>query len=284
MEEVVIDAHGKINLALDVLYPRDDGYHEINTIMQQIDLKDTITLRNIEGDRAIIECNSEEIPLDESNLAYKAWEKIVEKTNFLRGVHITIDKNIPVAAGLAGGSTNAAAVLKGLNLLWNLNLSQERLMEIGAEIGADVPFCILGGTAHARGIGEKLKKIRSFSNKLILLANIGKPVSSAYVYNKLDLENRSKRIDVDKIVKYIEEDDVKKVAENMENIMEQVVIKEYPIIAQIKEDMVRYGALGSIMSGSGPTVFGIFDDEEKLLRCKEFLEKKVEKVLVTKTI
>ncbi len=284
MEEVVIDAHGKINLALDVLYPRDDGYHEINTIMQQIDLKDTITLRNIEGDRAIIECNSEEIPLDESNLAYKAWEKIVEKTNFLRGIHITIDKNIPVAAGLAGGSTNAAAVLKGLNLLWNLNLSQERLMEIGAEIGADVPFCILGGTAHARGIGEKLKKIRSFSNKLILLANIGKPVSSAYVYNKLDLDNRSKRIDVDKIVKYIEEDDVKKVAENMENIMEQVVIKEYPIIAQIKEDMVRYGALGSIMSGSGPTVFGIFDDEEKLLRCKEFLEKKVEKVLVTKTI
>ncbi|MFS8540884.1 MAG: 4-(cytidine 5'-diphospho)-2-C-methyl-D-erythritol kinase [Tissierellales bacterium] len=284
MEEVVIDAHGKINLALDVLYPRDDGYHEINTIMQQIDLKDTITLRNIEGDRAIIECNSEEIPLDESNLAYKAWEKIVEKTNFLRGIHITIDKNIPVAAGLAGGSTNAAAVLKGLNLLWNLNLSQEKLMEIGAEIGADVPFCILGGTAHARGIGEKLKKIKSFSNKLILLANIGKPVSSAYVYNKLDLDNRSKRIDVDKIVEYIEEDNVKKVAENMENIMEQVVIKEYPIIAQIKEDMVRYGALGSIMSGSGPTVFGIFDDEEKLLRCKEFLEKKVEKVLVTKTI
>jgi len=284
MEEVVIDAHGKINLALDVLYLRDDGYHEINTIMQQIDLKDTITLRNIEGDRAIIECNSEEIPLDESNLAYKAWEKIVEKTNFLRGIHITIDKNIPVAAGLAGGSTNAAAVLKGLNLLWNLNLSQEKLMEIGAEIGADVPFCILGGTAHARGIGEKLKKIKSFSNKLILLANIGKPVSSAYVYNKLDLDNRSKRIDVDKIVEYIEEDNVKKVAENMENIMEQVVIKEYPIIAQIKEDMVRYGALGSIMSGSGPTVFGIFDDEEKLLRCKEFLEKKVEKVLVTKTI
>jgi 4-diphosphocytidyl-2-C-methyl-D-erythritol kinase len=284
MEEVVIDAYGKINLVLDVLYPRDDGYHEINTIMQQIDLKDTITLRNIEGDRAIIECNSEEIPLDESNLAYKAWEKIVEKINFLRGVHITIDKNIPVAAGLAGGSTNAAAVLKGLNLLWNLNLSQEELMGIGVEIGADVPFCILGGTAHARGIGEKLKKIRSFSNKLILLANIGKPVSSAYVYNKLDLENRSKRIDVDKIVEYIEEDDVKKVAENMENIMEQVVIKEYPIIAQIKEDMVRYGALGSLMSGSGPTVFGIFDDEEKLLRCKEFLEKKVEKVLVTKTI
>jgi len=284
MEEVVIDAHGKINLALDVLYPREDGYHEINTIMQQINLKDTITLRNIEGDRAIIESNSKEIPLDETNLAYKAWEKIVEKTNFNRGIHIAIDKNIPVAAGLAGGSTNAAAVLKGLNILWNLNLSQERLMEIGAEIGADVPFCILGGTAHARGIGEKLKKIKSFSNKLILLANIGKPVSSAYVYNKLDLVNRSKRIDIDKIVEYIEEDDVKKVAENMENIMEEVVIKEYPIIAQIKEDMIEYGALGSIMSGSGPTVFGIFDDEEKLLSCKEFLEKKVEKVFVTKTI
>ncbi len=284
MDEVVIDAYGKINLALDVLYPRNDGYHEIDTIMQQIALKDTITLKNIEGYRPIIECDNKDVPLDETNLAYKAWEKLVEKTNVRRGIHITIEKNIPVAAGLAGGSTNAAAVLKGLNILWNLNLSEKSLMEIGLEIGADVPFCILGGTAHARGIGEKLKKIKSFSNKLILLANIGEQVSTAYVYKNLDLKNRDKRIDVGKIVEYIEEDDLKKVAENMANIMESVVIRDYPIIADVKKAMIEHGALGSLMSGSGPTVFGIFADEEKLLRCKEFLERKVEKVFITKTI
>ena len=284
MDEIVIDAYGKINLALDVLYPRDDGYHEIDTIMQQIDLKDTIILRNIDVDNIIIECNREDVPLDETNLVYKAWEKILKETNLKRGIHITIQKNIPVAAGLAGGSTNAAAVLKGLNILWDLNLPQERLMEIGAEIGADVPFCLLGGTARGRGKGERLTKIRSFSNKLILLANIGKQVSSGYVYDKLDSEKKRERIDVGKIVEYIENDNVEKVAENMANIMEIVVIREHPIIGEIKEDMIGHGALGSLMSGSGPTVFGIFHREENLLRCKEFLERKVEKVFLAKTI
>lgn len=284
MDEIVIDAYGKINLALDVLYPRDDGYHEIDTIMQQIDLKDTIILRNIDVDNIIIECNREDVPLDKTNLVYKAWEKILKETNLKRGIHITIQKNIPVAAGLAGGSTNAAAVLKGLNILWDLNLPQERLMEIGAEIGADVPFCLLGGTARGRGKGERLTKIRSFSNKLILLANIGKQVSSGYVYDKLDSEKKRERIDVGKIVEYIENDNVEKVAENMANIMEIVVIREHPIIGEIKEDMIEHGALGSLMSGSGPTVFGIFHREENLLRCKEFLERKAEKVFLAKTI
>lgn len=284
MDEIVIDAYGKINLALDVLYPRDDGYHEIDTIMQQIDLKDTIILRNIDVDNIIIECNREDVPLDKTNLVYKAWEKILKETNLKRGIHITIQKNIPVAAGLAGGSTNAAAVLKGLNILWDLNLPQERLMEIGAEIGADVPFCLLGGTARGRGKGERLTKIRSFSNKLILLANIGKQVSSGYVYDKLDSEKNRERIDVGKIVEYIENDNVEKVAENMANIMEIVVIREHPIIGEIKEDMIEHGALGSLMSGSGPTVFGIFHREENLLRCKEFLERKAEKVFLAKTI
>ncbi len=284
MEEVVIEAYGKINLALDVLYPRDDGYHEIDTIMQQIDLKDTLILRNIDEDKVIIESNCKDIPLDETNLVYKAWEKIVKEANLKRGIHITIHKNIPVAAGLAGGSTNAAAVLKGLNILWDLNLSQKRLMEIGMEIGADVPFCILGGTAHAKGIGEKLTRIKSFSNKLILLANIGKEVSTADVYDRLDLQNRQDRIPIDKLVEYIEEDMVIELSQNIANVMESVVIEDYPIIAEIKEHMMRHGALGSLMSGSGPTVFGIFDDEEKLLRCKEFLARSVKRVFVTKTI
>ncbi|MBZ2175087.1 4-(cytidine 5'-diphospho)-2-C-methyl-D-erythritol kinase [Schnuerera sp. xch1] len=283
MNEIVVDSFGKVNLALDVLYKRDDGYHEINTIMQQIDLKDTVTLRDRKKGIKI-ECNDKDVPLDHTNLVYKAWEKIVNKTGINRGIHIIIQKRIPVSAGLAGGSSNAAAVFKGLNILWNLKLSEEELMKMGLQIGADVPFCITGGTAWAKGIGEKLTKIKSFSNNMILLTNIGVPVSTAHVYDNLDLYNKEKVADIEKIVRYIEEDNIVKVATSMTNVLEGFVIKEYPIIKEIKKDMIEYGALGSIMSGSGPTVFGIFDDEKKLYNCKEMLEKKVEKVIVTRTI
>ncbi len=283
MHEIILEAFGKINLSLDVLHRRPDGYHELNTIMQQIDLKDTIILKELEKGIKI-ECNHEGVPLDNSNLVYKAWEKIVEKTGINKGVHIIIDKKIPVASGLAGGSANGAAVLKGLNTLWNLNLSYEELKDIGLEIGADVPFCIMGGTAHAKGIGEKLTKLRSFSNKMVLLANVGIPISTAYVYENLNLKDINSRIDIDKMLEYIEDDNLPKLAENMANVMEQVVIKEYPIIDEIKKDMIRYGALGSMMSGSGPTVFGLFDDEEKLYRCKNELEKRIKNVFIAKTV
>lgn len=283
MEEIILDAYGKINLALDVLYKRDDGYHEIDTVMQQIDLKDTLILKDRDSGISI-ESNEKSIPLDERNLAYKAWKKMVERVKVNRGVDITIIKRIPVAAGLAGGSTDAAAVIKGLNMLWDLNLSQEELMKIGKEIGADVPFCIFGGTAQAKGIGERLKRIKSFSNKLILLVNIGVEVPTEYVYKSLNLNNKNLVVDVDKLIGYIDRDDLKKVAENMGNKLESVVIKEYPIIEIIKEEMVKLGALGALMSGSGPTVFGIFDDENKLYSCKERMERKYKKVIVTKTI
>ena len=283
MEEITLEAFGKINLSLDVLHKRTDGYHELNTIMQQIDLKDTVILRELnEGIK--IECNNKEVPLDNTNLVYKAWEKIIEKTGINRGIHIIIDKKIPIASGLAGGSTNGAAVLKGLNKLWNLNLSQEELMDMGLEIGADVPFCIMGGTAHAKGIGEKLTKLKSFSNKMVLLANVGIPISTAYVYGNLSLSTINTRIDIGKMVQYIEQDNLPKLAKSMANVMEQVVIKEYPIIDEIKKDMIKCGALGSIMSGSGPTVFGLFDDEDKLYKCKNKLEKRIEKVFIAKTI
>lgn len=283
MEEIILDAYGKINLALDVLYKRDDGYHEIDTVMQQIDLKDTLILKN--RDSGInIKSNEKSIPLDERNLVYKSWKKMVDKNKVNRGVDITIIKRIPVAAGLAGGSTDAAAVLKGLNILWDLNLSQGELMEIGKEIGADVPFCIFGGTARARGIGERLKPIKSFSNKLILLVNIGVEVPTEHVYKSLDLYNKDFAVDVEKLAGYIEMNNLKKVAENMGNALESVVIKEFPILGEIKEEMVRLGALGALMSGSGPTVFGIFDDENKLYSCKERMKAKYKKVIVTKTI
>lgn len=283
MEEIILDAYGKINLALDVLYKRDDGYHEIDTVMQQIELKDTLILKDRDSGISI-ESNEKSIPLDERNLAYKAWKKMVERVKVNRGVDITIIKRIPVAAGLAGGSTDAAAVIKGLNMLWDLNLSQEELMKIGKEIGADVPFCIFGGTAQAKGIGERLKRIKSFSNKLILLVNIGVEVPTEYVYKSLNLNNKNLVVDIKKLIGYIDRDDLKKVAENMGNKLESVVIKEYPIIEIIKEEMVKLGALGALMSGSGPTVFGIFDDENKLYSCKERMERKYKKVIVTKTI
>ena len=283
MGEIVLESYGKINLSLDVLHKRADGYHELNTIMQQIDLKDMVTLKNRKNGIRI-QCNDKEVPLDNTNLVYKAWEKIVEKTGVNKGIHIIIDKKIPIASGLAGGSSNGAAVLKGLNTLWDLNLSEEQLRQIGLEIGADVPFCIMGGTAHAEGIGEKLTKLKSFSNKMVLLANVGIPISTAYVYGNLNLDNVNTRIDIDKMIQYIEEDNLPKLAEGMTNTMEQVVIREHPIIDEIKKDMINHGALGSIMSGSGPTVFGLFDDKEKLNECKKELEKKVKKVFAAKTI
>ncbi len=283
MDEIVLESFGKINLALDVLYKRDDGYHEINTLMQQIDLKDRIIIKNREKGIEI-QCNDKDVPLDNTNLVYRAWEKIIEKTGVNKGAHIIIDKKIPVAAGLAGGSSNGAAVLKGLNLLWNLNLSEKELMEIGLEIGADIPFCILGGTAWGKGVGEKLIRLKKFSNKMVLLANMGIPISTASVYSNLNLNGTNTRICIEEMIKHIEEDNLPKLAENMANIMEEVVIKEYPIVEEIKRDMIKYGALGSIMSGSGPTVFGLFDDEEKLYRCKRELERKIPKVLTAKTI
>lgn len=283
MEELIIEAYGKVNLALDVIRKRNDGYHDINTIMQQIDLKDIVTIKDREKGIKI-ECDNPEVPVDSSNLVYTAWEKMKEKAKIDRGVHIIIEKNIPVASGLAGGSTDAAAVLKGLNKLWKLNFSTKELMDIGVSIGADVPYCIMGGTALAEGIGEKLKILKSFSNKLILLANPGISVSTAHVYNSLRLDKIEKSPDMDMLVQAVENDDIYTLAKNMGNVLEQVTVEEFSQIKTIKEDMIRYRALGSLMSGSGPTVFGLFDDEKKLVKCKEYLEKKVAKVIITKTI
>ena len=283
MGEIILNSYGKINLALDVLYKRDDGYHEINTIMQQINLKDTIKLKDIK-EGIIIESNQKGVPLDNTNLVYKAWEEIVKKTGVNRGIHIVIDKNIPIAAGLAGGSSNAAATMKGLNTRWGLNLSQEELMEIGVNIGADVPFCILGGTAYAQGIGEKLTPLNEFSNKLVLLANIDVSIPTAYVYESLNLDAKDNKIDIHKLIEYIQKDNLPLLAQNMFNVMEQVVVSKYPILEEIKRTMMIHGALGSLMSGSGPTVFGLFDNESKLYSCKKELEKYVNRIFVCKTI
>lgn len=284
MKEIIIESHGKINLGLDVLYKREDGYHEINTIMQEIDLRDTLTIRDRKED-IVLKCNHKDLPLDSTNLVYKAWKKIQEKTGINRGIEVDIHKRIPIAAGLAGGSSNAAKTLIGINKLWGLGLNEEELRNIGVEIGADVPFCIMGGTALATGIGEKLERLKGFVGKDLLIINPGMSISTAEVYNSLKLTNKP-RVDINKIISSIENNDLKSLGENMVNVMEEVVVDKYPIIREIKEDMVSYGALASLMSGSGPTVFGFFDDMEKLQFSKEKLKDKYTKgtVLLAKTI
>ena len=275
MKEITLKSYGKINLGLDVLYKREDGYHEINTIMQQIDLCDTLIIKeNKEG--LVLKSNSKDLPLDSTNLIYIAWKKIQEKTGINKGIEVILDKKIPIAAGLAGGSSNAAAILKGLNELWDLGFDEKDLREIGVEIGADVPFCIMGGTALAKGIGEELTKLRPFKDKDLLLVNPGLAISTAEVYKSLNLKEK-RRVNMEEIIQSIEKDDLNSLTKSIVNVMEEVVIRKNPIISEIKEDLIEYGALGSLMSGSGPTVFGLFDDKEKLNFCKEKLKNKYTK-------
>lgn len=268
MHEITLEAYAKVNLALDVLYKREDGYHEINSIMQQINLCDKLTFSDHKDD-IIIQCNSKELPLDSSNLVYRAWEKIKEVSGIDKGIKISIQKNIPIAAGLAGGSANGAMTLKALNTLWDLGYSDEKLMEIGKTLGADIPFCIFGGSAKAEGIGEKLTRLKPFKDKYILIANPGIGISTAYAYSKIDLN--SSRYDINALINAMEREDLLNVAANLKNRMEVAILKEYPIIQEIKTSMIKNGALGSLMSGSGPTVFGLFDDYDKM----EFANKKL---------
>lgn len=271
MKNIDIKSYAKVNLSLDVIYKRSDDYHEISTIMQQISLYDIVSIENTNGKEIIIDSNRYDLPLDSTNLVFRAWEMIKAKTGIERGVKIKLYKQIPIAGGLAGGSSNAAATLLGLNKLWDLNLSDSDLKDMALKLGADVPYCLMGGTAHAEGIGEKLTKIKAFRNKHILLFNPGIQISTSCVYNHLK-PSESSRIDIKSIIEFIENDDIINLAKNMKNIMEEFVIGKYPVIGEAKREMMKCGALGSLMSGSGATVFGLFDDLEKLDRCKDRLE------------
>ncbi|WP_066506378.1 4-(cytidine 5'-diphospho)-2-C-methyl-D-erythritol kinase [Abyssisolibacter fermentans] len=283
MNSLLLKAYAKINLSLDVISKREDGYHNLKMIMQQIDIYDKVTLIE-EGNTAQIECNCSKVPTDASNLAYKAWNIMCTKYNIQKGVRVIIEKNIPIAAGLAGGSSDAAAVLIGLNKLWNLKLTKTELMEIGVLIGADVPYCICGGTALAQGIGNEITELKSFKNRLVLIAKPDIDVSTAYVYNNLQLSNVNDHPNIDKIVESIEKNDLYTLSKNMGNVLETVTIKKYDIIKTIKEKMINNGSIGSLMSGSGPTVFGLFDNEEDLENCYCEIKKFIPFVKKTKSI
>ncbi|MDF2545582.1 MAG: 4-(cytidine 5-diphospho)-2-C-methyl-D-erythritol kinase [Anaerosolibacter sp.] len=282
LSELKIRGRAKINLSLDVLRRREDGYHEIKMIMQQVDLYDEITLREIEeGIR--LQCNCEFIPADEGNIAYRAAKLIKEKYHIQKGIYIYIEKNIPVAAGLAGGSTNAAAVLLGLNSLWNLGASKEELMALGLQLGADVPFCVLGGAALAEGIGEKLTPIQGLENTWVVLCKPNIGVSTADVYKNLNINNIQQHPDTERILDALCRKDIQTVAGNLKNVLEQVTEQMHPIVRDIKRRMLEYNALGSIMSGSGPTVFGLYKDYNKAKSAFDNLNKVYKQTYVVKT-
>ena len=261
MNQLELKALAKINLGLDVLGKRENGYHDVRMIMQSIYLYDTIRIEKTGADEGISLCsNLSYLPSDGNNIAYKAAQLLKEEFRIREGVRITLDKHIPVAAGLAGGSSNAAAVLFGMNRMFRLGLSQKELMDRGVKLGADVPYCIMRGTVLAEGIGEELTRLPAMPKCTVLIAKPPVSVSTKMVYEALDAEEIPKHPDIDGIIKGLEEGDLRQIARSMGNVLEDVTIPMHPVIAQIKQEMLEAGAIGAMMSGSGPTVFGLFEN------------------------
>lgn len=276
-------AAAKINLAIDVLRKRPDGYHDVSMIMQSVALYDTITVRALKGEIKVTS-NTDNIPTDKGNIVYKAAEFLKTKYNVKEGALINIEKTIPVAAGLAGGSADAALTLKLLNKVWNLRLSKNEILEAGKKLGSDVPFCIQGGTALAEGLGEKLTPLSGIPDCLILLAKPAMTISTKEVYEGLNLADIKERPDIKNMINCIDEKNLEGIAANMCNVLETVTVKKCPKIEELKEKLVEYGALGSMMSGSGPTVFGIFKDNSSAYNAYDHIKDMVSEVFVVKTI
>ena len=268
---VTLKALAKINLGLDVLGRRENGYHDVRMVMQTIYLYDNVTMEKTEEAGIHLECNLFYLPVDESNIAYKAAKLLMDEFDIQEGVRIVLDKHIPVAAGLAGGSANAAAVLVGMNRLFSLGLTQKDLMERGVSLGADVPYCVMRGTVLAEGIGEILTPLPPLPKCCVLIAKPGISVSTKTVYEKLDSQEIEDHPNIDGILEGLEHEDLLKVASSMGNVLETVTIGDYPIIEEIKDVMKDAGALNAMMSGSGPTVFGIFDDRSKAKEAQQKL-------------
>ncbi|WP_223703302.1 4-(cytidine 5'-diphospho)-2-C-methyl-D-erythritol kinase [Sutcliffiella deserti] len=258
-------APAKINLSLDVLNKRPDGYHEVKMIMATIDLADRIELSERSDGQIVIISHNRYVPDDSRNLAYQAASLLKQRFNVNKGVSISITKMIPVAAGLAGGSSDAAATLRGLNKLWRLGLTLDELATIGAEIGSDVTFCVYGGTALATGRGEIVKQIPPPPHSWIVLAKPTIGVSTAEVYNNLDLSNVT-HPDVNGMLQAIHENDYDLMTSKVGNVLESVTLKLYPEVAHIKDQMKKFGADAVLMSGSGPTVFGIVQHDSRMHR------------------
>lgn len=259
---VTVEANAKINLTLDILGKRPDGFHEVAMVMQSIGLHDTLTMEKTDGEIAL-SINVPWLKADEKNLAWRAAELVRQEYGLKGGVRMELTKRIPIAAGLAGGSADAAAVLKGMNELYNLQMSEARLCELGAKLGSDIPFCLMGGTMIATGRGEVLTRLADMPETWVVLAKPRISVSTAWAYQNYDEQGAERHPDNEAIKKAIARGNRKAVAGLLCNVLESVTIKKYDVIADYKQMMLDKGAMASMMSGSGPTVFGLARNREQ---------------------
>lgn len=273
MRELKLKAKAKINLGLDVVRKREDGYHEVRMIMQMINLYDKITLRKKTEPGITVTTNLAYLPVNEDNLVYRAAKLLMDEFQVDGGLEIELQKYIPVAAGMAGGSTDAAAVMVGVNRIFQLGLNKKQLMERGVKIGADVPFCIMRGTALAEGIGEELTPLPAMPHCSLVIAKPKIHVSTKFVYGNLKVKELTEHPDIDGQVQALRENNLEQLVARMGNVLETVTIPAYPVIDEIKHTMMKYGAMGAMMSGSGPTVFGIFEKEDKAQEVCRLLKK-----------
>lgn len=283
MRRVVLKAYAKINWALDVLGKRPDGYHDVEMVMQSVDLWDAVILEE-KDDGISIKCSMDGLPVDETNTAYRAAVLIKKRFGIEKGIQVELIKNIPVAAGLAGGSADAAAVLVGLSRMWRLNLSKGELMELAGIVGSDVPFCVVGGTALAKGRGEDITALPPAQGIWLVLITPDQRISTAEVYGKLDLNKVHARPDIAGMVNSLHQRDFKGIARNMVNVLEEITVELCPQIKAIEEDIMRQGAVGCCMSGSGPTVYGLFEDEHAARKAYAALKQRHSYCFVVKTV
>lgn len=285
MNKIKINSYSKINLTLNILSRREDGYHEIETIMQSINLTDQVIITK-EKEGIKIKCNHPEVPINANSLAYRTAEKIINRYGIKKGVKIEIEKKIPLASGLAGGSANSATILIGINKLFSLNLSNEDLRGIGEELGMDIPFFIQNGTALAYQRGEKLIPLSTINPSLwVIILNPGFNISTHWAYNNLDLDSiKGEKSNTKAMLKALKERKSQEIAKNLFNSFESLIIKKYPEVGKIKNRLIEEGVLGALMSGSGPTVFGITQNKEEALKIYEKLRPEYKLIWVVHTI
>lgn len=284
MERIKLFAKAKINLALDVVERLDSGYHNLEMIMQTIGLSDTIEIKKTFTNDIKLKTNVYWLPTDYTNLVYKAAKYLKDEYNIKYGIHIELNKKIPSCAGLGGGSADCAATLIGIRNLFGLKIPNNKLLDISKNFGADVPFCLKRGTCLAEGIGEKLTPLNNMPNCYILVVKPNINISTSVIFENLDLSKIKERPDIEKIIHYIDKNDIEGVSKNLCNVLESVSIEKYPIIKQIKENMLENGALGSLMSGSGSAVFGIFKNKKQVAIAKNNIERtlNIKEVFTTK--
>lgn len=290
-----VKAFAKINLCLDVLRRKENGYHEVEMVMTNVDIFDVLEIKELEEKKILLKSYNTDLAMDESNLIYKAIALLQKETGKTFGVEVLLEKNIPMEAGMAGGSADAAATLKAVNELFTLGVSDERLLELGASLGADIPFCIMGGTVLASGIGEKLRRLSPLPKMKLLIVKPKAGLSTKKVYESLDIDGLNKagfiHKDVGEMVSVIESDEadktkIEKIAGRLNNILEVPSIRLLPLIADIKQKMLDNNCLGALMSGSGTAIFGIYENDEDMIKTKEILEKddRINYIQITNTL